>query len=120
MHLFSFLDFTKTCVHSYKAILETFEDYQTNHIEHIRGQLKSLKQTGCKSTKKSRKAMAKQVKELEKRVEGWVLTVKSKLKNLIEKEMTRLNQDSQFNCERLNELRIATKGISVKYCKENK
>ena len=107
-----FSDFTEDCVKSYKTILGTFEDYETNHIENIRKQLKSLKQAGCKSSKKSRKAMGKQVKALEKRVKGWVSTVKSKLKKLIENRMTRLSQESHFNCERLNELRIASKGIS--------
>ena len=102
------LDFSESCIGNYTSLLVNIDEYNKTHVNPLKEQLTSL-QTDCEP---SVGLLSNKVDLLEKRVEVWAVNILLNLKNLMEARFNHLRDASKYHCHRLNEMRLASKGMS--------
>jgi len=110
MFLLVFLGFTKECADKYKVVRKKFAEFDTDRVKPLYTTLDAVCNSQCFVSDKQRVELNKDLLELDTRTKGWVLTIKSKLKKLVEKKLLELNEVFVERCHELNTLKIAAKG----------
>ena len=113
------LEFTKDCADKYKVVRKKFAEFDTDRVNPLYATLDAVCDSECFISPKQRTELNKDLLELDTRTKGWVLTIKAKLKHLVEDKLQELNEVFVERCHELNTLKIATKGIQQIYLISN-
>lgn len=106
---FFFPEFTKECSDRYKELQGKFEDFQKEKISALYTAFDTVCDGECFPTPKQREQSSKDLLEFDTRVKGWILTMKAKLKKLVEHKLDHLNEQFLQDCKDLNNLKISAK-----------
>ncbi|XP_066932322.1 uncharacterized protein [Clytia hemisphaerica] len=101
--------FTQECSEKYKVLQGKFDDFQTEKIRALYTAFDTVCDGKCFPTPKQREQSSKELLEFDTKVKGWVLTMKAKLKKLVENKLNDLNDQFLQDCKDLNNLKISAK-----------
>ena len=107
--------FTKECSEMYKVLQQDFVDFQKERIRALYKSFDAICDDKCFPTEKQREETSKTLLEFDTKVKGWILTVKAKLKKLVEKKLNHLNEYFLDECAILNHLKINAKGMLARH-----
>lgn len=111
MILFIFITvFNKECSELYKELQQDFVHFQKDRVRALYKTFDSICDHNCFPTEKQREEASKVLLEFDTKVKGWILTVKAKLKKLVERKLNHLNEDFLDECGIINTLKIQAKG----------
>lgn len=94
----------------YKQLQQDFAAFQKDRVRALYKSFDAICDEGCFSTNKQRELTSKSLLEFDTKVKGWALTVKAKLKKLVESKLRHLNEHFLDECDILNTLKIRVKG----------